>query len=90
MKYFFLTSLCLVFLGGCNTLGGIGRDMQSLGSGMSDTASNARSQINEMEIGVIGEPAEAAPTTSRTSAAPARPMAEAADADDSFVRFRNY
>lgn len=89
MKHFFLASLCLAFLSGCNTLGGIGRDMQSFGSGMSDTASNARSQINEMETEVMGAPEEAAPVA-QESAAPAQPAAETADADGSFVRFRNY
>lgn len=49
--------LCIVttVLAGCNTLRGIGHDMQSFGSGMAETASVSREQINAMEDQVLGE-----------------------------------
>ena len=50
---------CLV-LSGCNTFRGVGKDMESFGSGMAQTASQSRQQINQWEEEMFGE--EASPT----------------------------
>ncbi len=53
MKYLAISLICVIALSGCNTFRGVGRDLESLGGGIHNTARDAKDEIRN----VTGQPA---------------------------------